>query len=167
MAKAKPKKAAKPKAKAKGKPKAKPKAKAKPKGKSKPRPKAKRETPPPAAQAPVPAPPVALGKPLIVKATDPGSGAGIESGFAIESSTSFPADCTVIAVTDEDTSASWSVVGVSFAGDSNKILCVGIASTTASHAARASGTLHVTLSNPPAGVTSPVAVPVDYVDDLP
>ncbi|HZZ79311.1 MAG TPA: hypothetical protein VFE62_12385 [Gemmataceae bacterium] len=163
-AKAKPKKVVKPKAKPKAKAKPKPAPKVKAKAKVKPKPKVN----PVATPMPEPAPaPVVLGKPLIVKATEPGSGAGIESGFAIESPTGFPADCTVVAVSDQDTAASWSIVGVSFNGDNNKIMCVGITSTATSHSAGPSGTLQVTLSNPPAGVNSPVAVPVDYIDDLP
>lgn len=166
-AKAKPKKpAAKPKVKvkAKAKPKPKPAPKVKPKAKAKP----KAKPAPTLAAQPAPAPvPVVLGKPLIVKATEPGSGAGIESGFAIESPAGFPADCTVVGVSDQDTSASWSVVGVSFSGEKNKIMCVGISSNATTNTAGPSGTLQVTLSNPPQGVSSPVAVPVDYIDDLP
>jgi hypothetical protein len=154
MAKAKPKKA-------KAKPKAKPKSKPKPK-----KPKARAKPASMAAPPPAPPPAPSYGKPLIVKGIDP-SGAGIETGFALETKSTFPSDCAPTDVSDPASSAVFTIVGFSFGGMNNTIMRIGIASNSTTTGCGDSGSLQITLFDPPGDLPIPVPLPVDYIDDLP
>jgi hypothetical protein len=154
MAKAKPKQAAKPKPKPSTKANAKPMASAKPKPRTAGKSRGER-----GAIA------SAVGKPLVV--TD-----GNESGVGINAphGTRFNDDSSVDpgpnGIVDRTSGAAFTLVNTTLLSN-NTILSVSFFLDGSQPTPSGAGTLRLTLINLPGTISSPVDVPVDYVDDLP
>jgi hypothetical protein len=117
------------------------------------------------AVAPPPTPP-AVGKPLVTTSFDGTRGSVTGIAIEVDASNPFGTDCAPTAAVDQATSSSWGILSFGF-NTARTIMRITLEANSSSSGVGDSGTLQISLDNPPGPVTSPVNVPVDYIDDLP